>query len=180
MKRDADIALRPTLHPPEHWIGRNLLPITYATYAHQDYVKVMQDLSSEKHRWVRLIDDFSHSPMSRMTVQLKANEAPVMITTGLMGVFDIVRSGLGIAALPCYLGESTPELVRIHEPVDEFNVDLWILAHPDIRRSAKVHAFFEFATARIRDDFSDLFNTESIAGQVMSGTFGAFLRILDQ
>jgi len=28
--------------------------------------------------------------------------------------------------------------------------------------------------------FSNLFNTESIAGQVMSGTFGAFLRIFDQ
>ncbi len=28
--------------------------------------------------------------------------------------------------------------------------------------------------------FSNLFSTESIAGQVMSGTLGAFLRILDQ
>ncbi len=36
MKRDADIALRPTRHPPEHWVGRNLLSVAYAAYARSD------------------------------------------------------------------------------------------------------------------------------------------------
>lgn len=155
MKRDADIALRPTPHPPEHWIGRNLLPIAYTTYAHSDYVKTLADLPPEHHRWIRLVDDLNKSTMSQITVKQKADEAPVTVASALMGVYDLVRAGLGIAVLPCYLGENCPELIKLEEPDEAFNMNLWLLAHPDIRRSAKVHAFFEFATAMIREGGED-------------------------
>ncbi|WP_282606294.1 LysR family transcriptional regulator [Pelagibius sp. Alg239-R121] len=159
MKRDADIALRPTRHPPEHWIGRNLLPVAYTTYAHSDYVKASRNLAPEQLRWVRLDDSLNQSPMSQITAQRKAEGAPITITSSVMGMFDLVRGGLGIAVLPCYMGENSPELIRLDEPEAEFNTDLWILAHPDIRRSARVHAFFEFATKKIRDGGSDFFKT---------------------
>ncbi len=88
-------------------------------------------------------------------MQQKADDAPVTVANSVMGIFDLVCAGLGIAALPCYLGENCAELSCLHEPDAAFNTDLWILAHPDIRRSARVHAFFEFATAKIRDSGSD-------------------------
>lgn len=56
MQRDADIALRPILNPPEHWIGRNLLPVSYAVYAPSEYVQTMQGLPPEQHRWLQLDD----------------------------------------------------------------------------------------------------------------------------
>lgn len=158
MQRDADIALRPTVHPPQHWIGRNLLPIAYAVYAHSDYAKNLEGLLPEQHRWIRLIDDLNRSPMNLIAARHKADGAPATITSSLMGMFDLVRAGLGIAALPCYMGENSDELVRLEEPEVEFNTDLWVLAHPDIRRSAKVHAFFEFATEKIRETGADFFN----------------------
>ncbi len=159
MQRDADIALRPTQHPPEHWIGRKLLSVAYAAYAHPDYLKALQDLPEEDHRWIRLDDDLNRSPMSKIVMQQRANDAPITVANSVMGIFDLVRSGLGIAVLPCYLGENSSELSRVHEPDAAFNTDLWILAHPDIRRSAKVHAFFEFATATIRDSGLDFVGT---------------------
>lgn len=160
MQRDADIALRPTRHPPENWIGRNLLPISYTSYTHSDYFKTLKNLPPERYRWIRLIDDLNQSPMNQITAKQKEDDAPVTVASALMGVFDLVRAGLGIAVLPCYMGENRPELVRLHEPEKEFNSDLWILAHPDIRRSAKVHAFFEFATEKIRGSCSDFFETK--------------------
>ncbi|ATF18009.1 LysR family transcriptional regulator [Phaeobacter gallaeciensis] len=151
MQRDADIALRPTQNPPEHWIGRNLLPVSYAVYAHSDYVKAMQYLPPERHRWLQLDDSLRQSPMNKVTATHKADIAPVSLTSSVMGMFDLARAGLGIAVLPCYLGRTCPELQQLHAPETKNDTCLWLLAHPDIRRSARVHAFFEFATVKIRE-----------------------------
>ena len=156
MQRDADIALRPTSAPPEHWIGRNLSKLAYAAYAQKDYLHIVQDRPASEHRWIRLNDSLNQSPMSQITLLHKTEGAPVTISSSLMGVFELVRGGLGIGALPCYLGEAYPDLVRVHEPDETFDSNLWMLAHPDIRRSARVHAFFEFAAVRIREVLSGI------------------------
>lgn len=152
MQRDADIALRPTRNPPEHWIGRNMCSIGYATYAHVDYADVLQDLPDQQHRWIRLNDSLNQSPMSQITVLQQVEGAPVTVSNTMMGLFELVRTGLGLGVLPCYLGKTCSELVQIIEPDETYSSNLWMLAHPDMRRNAKVHAFFEFATASIRKD----------------------------
>ncbi len=152
-QRDADIALRPTRNPPEHWIGRKLFPIVCATYAHKRYWDIAQHQTPETHRWIRLSDSLNLSPMSQIMNLRKAKDAPVTVVNTMMGVFEFVRLGLGIGAIPCYLGEHCAELVRIHEPEERFTSHLWMLAHPDIHRSARVHAFFEFASTQITADF---------------------------
>src|SRR5690606_4794297 len=38
-KREADIAIRPCINPPEHLIGRNLGKIHFALYASSKYIK---------------------------------------------------------------------------------------------------------------------------------------------
>ncbi|MEM9471019.1 MAG: LysR family transcriptional regulator [Pseudomonadota bacterium] len=153
MQRDADIALRPTSNPPEHWIGRNLSEIAFATYANADYSAALQDLPPQQRRWIRLNDSLNQSTMSQITLSQMAEDAPVTKANTLMGVFDFVRGGLGVGVLPCYLGETCADLVRVQDPEEKYNSNLWMLAHPDIRRSARVHAFFEFATTKIRKEF---------------------------
>ncbi len=152
MQRDADVALRPTQNPPEHWIGRKMQPIMCATYAHERYWNAAQDLPAEERRWVKLDDDLAQSPMSQITSLQMPKGAKVTVVNTMMGVFDMVRSGLGVAILPCYLGETSPSLVRIQDPDHRVAWDLWLLAHPDVRRSARVHAFFEFASTNITSD----------------------------
>ena len=150
-RRDADIALRPTFNPPEHWVGRKLSKIFCATYDSAQYWERARDLPSEEHRWVILDDDLDQSPMSKVTTLKKAKEARVTIVSTVMGVYDAVRSGLGLAVLPIYLGDQSPGLIRLDAP-DLRNVwDLRLLAHPDVRRSARVHAFFEYAKDQITD-----------------------------
>ena len=155
MQRDADVAVRPTNSPPEHWIGRNLSPIAYAAYAQKEYQKEVRDKPTKEHRWIRLNDSLNQSPMSQITVENKPEDTQVTVSNSLMGVFELVRNGLGFGALPCYLGETCPDLVRVRDPEEKFSSNLWVLAHPDIRRSARVHAFFEFATARVREELAD-------------------------
>ncbi|WP_420334163.1 LysR family transcriptional regulator [Roseibium sp.] len=153
MQRDADIALRPTHDPPEHWIGRRLSRLSFATYAHRDYWQEACELAPDNLRWVLLGDDLHQSPMSRLAVRHRAKEAKVTIANTMMSVFDLVRSGTGIAAMPCYLAEGSPGLVRVHEPDASANWHLWLLAHPDVRRSARVNAFYDFAATQITEAY---------------------------
>ncbi|MEM8812673.1 MAG: LysR family transcriptional regulator [Pseudomonadota bacterium] len=150
-RRDADIALRPTLNPPDHWVGRKISKVVCATYASKTYWEGSGNPSARETRWVMLDDDLDQSPMSKLTLQRKPGNARVTIVNTVMGVFDAVRSGLGIAVLPCYLGEQSSDLVRVDEPDGDVVWDFWLLAHPDVRRSARVHAFFEFAAVNITD-----------------------------
>jgi len=115
-RRDADIALRPTLNPPEHWVGRKLSKIRCATYASAAYWEHARDLSPQEHRWVMLDDDLDQSPMSKIATLKIAKGVRVTIVSTVMGVFDAVRSGLGQAVLPVYLGDQSSDLVRLDEP----------------------------------------------------------------
>ena len=151
MQRDADIALRPTNAPPEHWVGRDLMRLSFATYAHRDYWREIQDEEPDAYHWVMLGDDLNQSPMSKITLRYKHERARSTVLNTMMSVFDIIHAGFGIAAMPCYLGEKHKELVRVHDPDDSANWHLWLLAHPDVRRSARVNAFFAFATKHIDD-----------------------------
>ncbi|MEM1237189.1 MAG: LysR family transcriptional regulator [Pseudomonadota bacterium] len=147
-RRDADIALRPTQNPPLHWVGRKLSKVRCATYASAETAARGM---SEDVRWIMLDDDLDQSPMSKIAVLRKHEQAPVTVVNTVMGVLDAVEAGLGVAVLPCYLAEPLEGLVRLDEPDQEVVWDLWLLAHPDVRRSARVHAFFDFAGKRISD-----------------------------
>ncbi|NOI75680.1 LysR family transcriptional regulator [Vibrio coralliilyticus] len=156
VQREADIALRPTRNPPEHWVGRKLSEISYATYASHNYIETMADDKPENFRWLRLIDNLNQSSMNKIVHQLKHADAPVTISNSLMGVHEFAVAGFGIAALPRYLCESNPNLHSIHRNLSQYGTELWLLAHPDMRRSAKVHAFFEYVTPLIREKFAQL------------------------
>jgi hypothetical protein len=43
----------------------------------------------------------------------------------------------------------TAGLVRLGTPIDEIGSALWVLTHEDLRRTARVSAFTEFASAAL-------------------------------
>jgi DNA-binding transcriptional LysR family regulator len=60
-----------------------------------------------------------------------------------------VEAGLGIGHLPCFIGDRSPELVRLGTPVPEFSADLWLLTHPDLRHSPRVRVFLDFVAGEV-------------------------------
>ncbi len=156
MQRDADIAIRPTLNPPEHWSGRQVGTVICAAYAQSDYWKSAKSLQEDERRWVCLDYDLDQSPMSKLTQSLKSDVANTTVVNTVIGVLDYVRSGSGVAVLPSYLAEMYPDLVQVSDKDDSQNWGLWLLSYPDLRRSARVHAFFEFANANIPKDLSPI------------------------
>ena len=64
------------------------------------------------------------------------------------------RAGIGLAVLPCYLGDPEPDLARALPggPVPALARELWIVTHQDLRRTARVRAFFDAIAEGIEAD----------------------------
>jgi DNA-binding transcriptional LysR family regulator len=67
-----------------------------------------------------------------------------------------LREGMGVSILPCFMGDPDPALARHTEPQPEWDLGLWILLHPDLKRTARVLAFRDHMVEAIQAQ-SDLF-----------------------
>jgi DNA-binding transcriptional LysR family regulator len=55
----------------------------------------------------------------------------------------LLRTGIGVALLPDIVAAGEPKLVPLSAPIDELEFPLWVLTHPDLRKSARVRAFMQ-------------------------------------
>jgi DNA-binding transcriptional LysR family regulator len=60
-----------------------------------------------------------------------------------------VKSGIGIAFLPCLDGDAEPDLVPLLDADEDFGIQLWLLTHPDLRQTARVRAFMDHMGAAL-------------------------------
>jgi DNA-binding transcriptional LysR family regulator len=71
-------------------------------------------------------------------------------TDSIGAAADAVAAGLGQAYLPCMLGDLHPRLRRIGPAERELDEQLWVLTHPDIRRSDRIRRFMMHCINAIR------------------------------
>jgi DNA-binding transcriptional LysR family regulator len=60
------------------------------------------------------------------------------------------RAGIGVAALPCFLGDAASELTRLGPPIPALGSELWLLTHRDLRQVARIRAFLDFMDRALR------------------------------
>jgi DNA-binding transcriptional LysR family regulator len=135
--RQADIALRLSPHPPEHLIGREVVHLSHGIYASETYLqekRIQAQLilwSHDKNMPEWVVD---HYPGAR--VYARASE--------IMTMMEAVKNHLGLARMPCYVGDAEPTLRRIDVPLTPSNWGVWVLSHADLRTTARVRACREF------------------------------------
>jgi DNA-binding transcriptional LysR family regulator len=79
-----------------------------------------------------------------------APDANIVARSGsVLGLLLSVKAGVGIAPLPTALGDSETELIRVLGPIPALSRDWRLLAMPEIRKTARVSAFFDFIAAEI-------------------------------
>ena len=65
-------------------------------------------------------------------------------SSSLVNRLVAAKAGIGLAVLPCYLGDPEPDLVRAVEgPIPELSTELWIVTHSDLKNTARIRAFFD-------------------------------------
>ena len=67
----------------------------------------------------------------------------------MLGLAEAVAAGMGFALLPCFIGAITPGIARITPPIADLTNGLWLLTHADLRQTARVRAFMDFAASEI-------------------------------
>lgn len=155
-RREADIALRLGTHPPEHLIGKQVARIAWAIYGTREYLQAQGTPTSvdelTKHRFVTDGAKIRQPLFARWQPWFAPEGAVVLITNGVLAQQSAASEGLGLAALPCYLGDADTRLVRVLDLPKEATNDLWLLMHPDLRNTARVRVVKDFIAEALERD----------------------------
>jgi DNA-binding transcriptional LysR family regulator len=54
------------------------------------------------------------------------------------------KAGVGVAILPCLMADNDPDLVCLLPPVQVISVEMWLVVHRDLIRTARVRAVMDF------------------------------------
>lgn len=148
-KRDADVAIRATERPPDTLIGRRVASIAWAVFAASDKVPENFDPRSDGRdaEWIGYGDNLANLKAAKW---LKEHGGRVVYRINtVLGLAEAAAAGLGLGLLPCFIGSKTPGLTRITPPIADVTDGLWLLTHADLRATARVRAFMDFAGAEI-------------------------------
>jgi DNA-binding transcriptional LysR family regulator len=135
--READIALRLTAKPPDYLIGREVLPIRHGVYGSPDYLK---NLSAQAK-----VILFRGDPDQPEWVQQHFPDAEIAMRVDDVGTMALaVANDLGLARMPCYIGDTEPSIRRLNLELTPSSWGIWILSHVDLRSTARVRVAREF------------------------------------
>ncbi len=149
-RREADVAIRLDNNPPQSLFGKRLFPYYSTVYASPDYLERL-DLARhpERARWLGWSEDDDGFPA--WTQETEFARAPVWGSFfGITLQTAAAVAGLGLTWLPCFCGDREPGLVRATSRPPTPSRDIWILTHGDLRRTARVRKFMDFAEAVMR------------------------------
>lgn len=146
-RREADIAIRPSSNPPPTLVGRRVGVVRQAIYLHQQLASKAADWQALD--WIGPDDSMGYRSLDGwMRKQGVDGRCRLRVDT-TRGLYAAVRDGLGPAVLPCYLGDSNPDLRRLDD-VPSLTSDLWLLTHADLRKTARIRVLMDFLGDALR------------------------------
>jgi DNA-binding transcriptional LysR family regulator len=143
----ADVAVRLTNDPPETLVGRRICTARSCVYRRRDMAaEPSADIDGAFIGFAGSLGPAS----SRRWIEANVDPGRIVARANSFHcMLELALQGLGAALLPCYLGDRSPDLVRVGYPAPELDAGLWTLTHADLRRSARVRAFMDFAAAEL-------------------------------
>ena len=142
-RRDADIALRLTRAPPEHLVGRNLGNVTFRICAGATYLRSANADDLAAMTWIAPDDFLPDHPTVAWRRQHLPGVVPAYRCNSMLSVTELVRAGLGVAALPDFLIDENQGLMPLGEPLVGYDTALWLLTRPDCRALRSVVTLFD-------------------------------------
>jgi len=143
-KREADVAVRATTSPPEAAIGRRVCTLATTVYGSVAYLAAHADQSYEDYSWLMPDDELAYLPATKWLVKFCPHAHIALRSNSFLNLFEAAKQGHGVVPLPCFLADPDPVLQRVFDPIEVLASEVWILTHPDLRRTARVRAFVDF------------------------------------
>lgn len=147
-RREADIVIAAVNRHPDYMVGKVLAATALRLYAARDYIQAHGRPDSPgqlaEHRLLILNDRLGRLGFNEWLKSLVPKSALAMECSMLTTLYHYTRQGLGIAALPTYVGDCDRELVPILDVPEQFHHRIWILTHPDLKSTSRIKAFMQF------------------------------------
>lgn len=149
---ESDIAVRATENPPENLFGRKVATIAWAPYARLPNSAPSWRDTDELFdcQWVSYAGNLSGLKAAKFIEERVHHDNIAYRTDSVAGAAAAIVAGLGVGYLPCMVGDITPDLIRVGAVEPELNDELWLLTHPDIRKSGRIYAFMTHCVQAIR------------------------------
>ncbi|MGY1921714.1 LysR family transcriptional regulator [Pseudomonas tolaasii] len=140
-RRDADIALRLTKTPPEHLVGRCLGTVTYQVCASAAFARQHEGRELAELPWIAPDDFLPDHPTVVWRREHLPGVRPSYRCNSMFSVTELVRAGLGVAALPDFL--LAEGLQTMGPALPGRDTALWLLTRPDCRALRSVVTLFD-------------------------------------
>ena len=136
-QREADVAIRLTNTPTDTLIGKRIVTVASTIYGSRSYIEQLRKEGGEP-KWIGVECCGFHKSWTK---QLDRGHAHNFYSDDTQLTHAALREGLGVSILPCFMGDADPLLARYSDPDPALNLGLWLLLHPDLKRTARVLAF---------------------------------------
>jgi DNA-binding transcriptional LysR family regulator len=145
---EADVALRLSTNVAEHLVGRQLGMTQCRVYALRgapglpqgitplaELVREAPWIAFERDARARVYDHWMREQLAHADVRIRVDIFNAMAA--------VMQTGVAVGVLPTFMEAKHPELVAVSEVIPELSVPVWMLTHPDLRRTARVRAFMQ-------------------------------------
>ena len=151
-RREADVALRITKTSPESSLGRYACDFAIFAYAAPDYIERAGKMALIDYDWVVFLPTMQwHVPLVFKSEEALKNRT-VLSTNSVLAATAAAREGMGVVMMSAFLGDGEPGLQRIGGSFPELTLQMWVLTHPDLRKTSRVMALIDHLVSRLHRD----------------------------
>ena len=157
LKREADVAVRHFRSTQQDVTTSRIARLGIGLFAHRDYLarhgapETPQDLFRHRIIGFDLLDRGIKGARD-MGLEVQASDFRIR-TDSVPTQSAAVLGGLGIGSFQIWLSKNFPELVRVLPDVEVGELEVWVAAHDDLQRSARIRAVYEGLGTGLREFF---------------------------
>ena len=144
-RREADLALRAATSLSGDLIARKLCELGWGLYATHHYLDSHPPVADDFDGHKVIGYDATHAVYpGQQWLETHAKRAAVaMRGNDIVSVLNATLVGVGMGTMPCFIGDAEPTLRRVLPGIIATRT-LWLVAHPDLVKVARVRATMDF------------------------------------
>lgn len=161
---EADVAIRMTPPRQPDLIRRRLISMHHRAFASEEYLAeygTPQTLEDLDHHRLVAYEESSHPPFTEINWLLKAGarkdhpRRPILRVNSIYAMFRAASTGLGIAAIPDYMGQLARHLVPILPELEGPAFDTFLVYPEELRHSRRIAVFRDYLLQNINQSAID-------------------------
>lgn len=140
-RREADLAIRLVRPKEPNSVVRKLGTMVFGLYGSRDYEHLLRPSAWE---FIAYDESLNDIPQQQWLHRIAGERRIVSEINDITGHYAAARAGVGIAGLPCFLGDADEELQRLAFDGEGFAREIWLVVHRDLQHSPPIRVVMDF------------------------------------